>query len=446
MRDILLTLIIFGAIPFIFKRPYIGVLVWSWLAYMNPHRLTYGFAYNMKYSMIIAIVTLVAVAMYKGPKKLPPSPVVWLLVAFLTWISISTMFVSSQYMSGALVEYTRMLKIQVVIFLSMMLFQDRRKILLLILVTAFSIGFYGIKGGIFSILTGFHYRIWGPPGSFIEGNNEVGLAMLMILPLFYFLFFEIKNKYAKVGILGCAALIGLAAIATYSRGALVAGICMLTFLWYKSHHKLITGVLAMVFVTVLLANMPDLWFDRMMTIQTYEQDQSAMGRINSWSMAIGMANEHFFGGGYGSFNTANFLRYVNNAEVRDAHSIYFEILGEQGYGGLLLFLSLFIAGWLHARSIIRQSKGIDELQWASNLAKMLQVSLIAYASGGAFLGLAYFDLPYAILALLVVTKTVVDRERETLTAKKPDTGGPLSYQDKLKLLSSQSDNQRLARD
>ena len=435
MRDLLLTLIVFGSIPFILKRPYIGVLVWSWLGYMNPHRLTWDFAYHMPFSAVIAITTLMAVFFYKGPKKLPPSPIVWLLVIFIGWISISTALIPSGRMDFAWQEYSRFIKIQIVIFLSLMLFQEKRKILLLVWVMALSVGFYGIKGGIFSIFTGFQHMIWGPPGSFIEGNNEIGLALLMILPLFYFLMTEAKNRHLKLALIAAAGLIGIAAIATYSRGAMLAGACMVSFLWLKSNNKAITGFVAMLFVMALLANMPEAWFDRMTTIQTYQEDPSAMGRINAWTVAVGIAGDNIFGDGFGAFTMNNFLYYVNNTDLHDAHSIYFEVLGEQGYIGLLLFLALYLTGWHHGRSIINQCRNHESLSWASNLAKMCQVSLVAYGSGGAFLGLAYFDLPYHILVLLVVTKVVVERELAVVqAAQAPER--PLTFQEKLKALQA----------
>ncbi|MEP7208896.1 MAG: DUF5935 domain-containing protein, partial [Casimicrobiaceae bacterium] len=71
MRDIVVTLIVFGSIPFILKRPYIGVLMWTWLGFMNPHRLCWGFAYSMPFAMIIAIATLMSLFMSKEPKKVP---------------------------------------------------------------------------------------------------------------------------------------------------------------------------------------------------------------------------------------------------------------------------------------------------------------------------------------------------------------------------------------
>ena len=60
MRDIILTLIVLGSIPYIFKNPLTGLLMWVWLSIMNPHRLAYGFAQTMPFAQVIAIVALIS--------------------------------------------------------------------------------------------------------------------------------------------------------------------------------------------------------------------------------------------------------------------------------------------------------------------------------------------------------------------------------------------------
>ena len=61
MRDIILFGIIFGLLPFCFLRPWIGVLVFAWLSYMNPHRFTWGAAYDFPFAKIIAVATIAGV-------------------------------------------------------------------------------------------------------------------------------------------------------------------------------------------------------------------------------------------------------------------------------------------------------------------------------------------------------------------------------------------------
>ena len=111
--------------------------------------------------------------------------------------------------------------------------------------------------------------------------------------------------------------------------------------------------------------------------------------------------------------------------ARSAHSIYFEVLGETGFVGLGLFLMLGLSTILTAGSIIRLTRGRSDLDWARNLAAMLQVSLIGYAAAGAFLNLGFFDLYYAIIALVVVLKALVVKElRATEDAAPPRRSRP----------------------
>src|SRR6185312_13760335 len=90
MRDIALALFIFGTVPFILSRPYIGLLVWSWLGYMNPHRLCYGFAVSFPWVQLVAIVTLASWLFSKESKRIPWSAISVLLLVFLLWTGLTT--------------------------------------------------------------------------------------------------------------------------------------------------------------------------------------------------------------------------------------------------------------------------------------------------------------------------------------------------------------------
>jgi probable O-glycosylation ligase (exosortase A-associated) len=124
------------------------------------------------------------------------------------------------------------------------------------------------------------------------------------------------------------------------------------------------------------------------------------------------------GGGFRAFSPELFHRFAPDPDFyRDAHSIFFEVLGEHGYIGIVLYLLMGLATVIRASRIQRLTRGRPDLQWAAQLTRMCQVSLVGYIVGGAFLGLAYFDLPYVIMALVVVTGVCVERAvREPLTA------------------------------
>jgi probable O-glycosylation ligase (exosortase A-associated) len=158
--------------------------------------------------------------------------------------------------------------------------------------------------------------------------------------------------------------------------------------------------------------MPEQWTERMNTIQTYQEDASAMGRINAWKFAWNLAKDYpVYGGGANVFTAQLFQKYAPNPfDVHDAHSIYFEMLAEQGFVGLGIFAAIGITTLAYASRIIRLTRGHPSLEWARDLAAMSQVCLVGYALGGAFLGLAYFDLPYTVVAFVVIAGAIAERE------------------------------------
>jgi probable O-glycosylation ligase (exosortase A-associated) len=191
---------------------------------------------------------------------------------------------------------------------------------------------------------------------------------------------------------------------------------MIGFLWWKSRSKLATCFVLVLLVPVAVGFMPDRWWDRMGSIQKYDQDASSLGRINAWMMAVNLANDRpLTGGGFEMYNERVFARYAPDpTDIHSAHSIYFQMLGEHGYVGLMLFLLLWILVWRDASWIIRQARNRSELRWASDLAGMIQVSLVGYAVGGMFLNLAYYDVPYNLLVALTLTRLLVEKELKGL--------------------------------
>src|SRR5574337_1837344 len=102
------------------------------------------------------------------------------------------------------------------------------------------------------------------------------------------------RRWLRSGLTVAILLTAIAAIGTQSRGALVALTVTGAIFWLKSRGKLVTGLLITVAVGVVLNLMPEAWFERMMTIETYDQDASALGRINAWWTAWRVANYRFF--------------------------------------------------------------------------------------------------------------------------------------------------------
>lgn len=409
MRDWAVLAVIFGSLPFILSRPYIGILVWSWISYMNPHRLTWT-AQDLPVAAIVAGTLIVGVLFSREQKQMPWSgiTVVWLL--FVAWMSITTLFALSP--DGAWPQWEKVMKIQFITLLTLLIMQTRERINWLVIVITASIGFYSIKGGVFTLATGARYTAWGPPGSFIEGNNELGLAIVMVIPFMNYLRQTSKNIWLRRFWLMAMVLSGLTILATYSRGAFLAAGAMVLFLIIKAQRRYLFVVGALLVLPLLINFMPERWHERISTIAEYDQDASALGRFNAWHFAYNVAADRpLVGGGFETFTPDLFKQYAPDPlDSHDAHSIYFEVLGEHGFVGLGLFLLLGWLGWRMARSVMRDAGDRAELAWAKQLTAMAQVSLVGYAVGGAFLGLAYFDLYYHILCIIVLTRAVVTKQ------------------------------------
>ncbi len=374
--------------------------MWSWIGYMNPHRLTWGFAFDMPFAQIIALVLFVAILMSKEKKAFPPSGgMLSIWVAFIAWMALSSTF--ALYVGDAWTQYIKIIKIQVVTFLTILLITDQKKIDFLIWVIVGSIGFYSVKGGVFTVMTGGVSRVYGPPGGFIQENNSLALATLMVVPLILYLFRISTNTWIKMALCGAILLSLISALGSQSRGALLSIIAVCGYFWISSRYKVATGLAIIVLAFVGFNFMPESWHDRMNTIQNYEQDSSAMGRINAWWYAFNVANDRVTGAGLNSWNLESFYKYAPNPlDVHAAHSIYFGVLADHGWPGLIMFLLIILMAWRNLSFVIRQASGTP----MAYLAGAIKVSLVAYMSGGAFLSLAYFDLPWHLYAISILLR------------------------------------------
>lgn len=420
LRDLFVTVVVFGSLPFILRQPEIGILMWSWLGYMNPHKLSWEFAHDFPYAQIVALTTMFALLISKEPKKIPWTAETVLWVIFIFWMFVTTLF--SMYPQLAWYQWDKVWKIQLMTFVSMMIMTNRWRIQTWVWVIALSLGFYGFKGGVFTVLTGGAYAVYGPEGTFIGGNNEIGLALIMTIPLLRYCQLTTDKFWLRRLLLIGMVLCLIAVVGTQSRGAFLGVAAMSLFLVRNSRKKWTLLLLMLIVLPLIYTFMPESWHARMASITTYEQDESAMGRINAWWMAYYLARDRFLGGGFECFQRPSFAMYAPDpAGVHDAHSIYFEVLGEHGFVGLALFLAIGYSAWRSCKWIMRQTKRREDLKWIYDLASMLQVSLVGYAAAGAFLGLAYFDLYYNLLALIVLAKVIV---RQALGAQPVEQAAP----------------------
>jgi probable O-glycosylation ligase (exosortase A-associated) len=417
MRDVVIFAVIGVCSAVALVHPWLGVMTWTVVSIMNPHRYAWV-ASTAPVAAVVAIATMAGLVFTRDRVRLIAAPSTWALVAFMIWICITLPF--SIHFDAGLELWSRALKIDLMILVALAALYTRKHVMALAWVLVISIGFYGFKGGIFTIGSGGGSRVWGPPDSYIEGNNELAVALIMIIPLMRFVQMQLKAAWARHGMTAWMILCATAAVGTQSRGALLAIIAMSVMVWWRGRSKILVGLLTLLVAWALFAFMPDQWDTRMSTIAEYEQDSSATGRINAWWMAWNLARDRFFGGGFAIYDPDVFALYAPHPDdVHAAHSIYFQVLGEHGFVGLALFLLLWILVWRSAGWLRRNAADQAECTWASNLGAMCQASIAAYAVGGAFLSLAYFDLPYNLLVLIVVARRWVEDRKKEEAAKAP---------------------------
>lgn len=420
MRDIALALLIFGAIPFILTRPFVGLLVWSWLGYMNPHRLCFGFAYSFPWVMVIAIVTMLSLLVSKERKEVRFSPTVWLFLLFFAWTTVTTFFAAVP--TSAWQQWEVFGKILIMVLVTLVLVKDRERMNWLVATIVLSLGYYGVKGGAFTLVTGGGYHVLGPADSFIANNNDLAQALCMVLPLIRYLQLQATGKYIKIGLGAAMFLTGIAVLGTYSRGGLITLAVVSAALFLKSRGRIVVAVVLLALGLTAYHFMPTQWTERMDTIQHAGQVNSAQTRIQSWEFAANVAlHRPLLGGGFNVYESAAmWQKYAPKGAVQRAvHSIYFRVLGEHGFPGLALFVTLLFVSWRTCSKTLRRTRGSPEHKWAYDLASMLQVSLLAFIVAGSASTSSYFDLSYQLMAMCTLLAGMVP-ERSTALSPASD--------------------------
>ncbi|MEL4178447.1 putative O-glycosylation ligase, exosortase A system-associated [Roseateles sp. PN1] len=408
MRDLVLGVVLLWLIFKAIKHPWIGIMGWTWISIMNPHAYSYRLS-ELPVAAAMAGSAMIGILLTKDKINYFVSRESGVLMLFMLWMCITLPF--SFFFDRSFELWTRVMKIDFMILVAMLVLYSKKHIMALAWTIVASIGFYGVKGGVFTFATGGSYRVWGPEGSYIEGNNEIALALIMVIPLIRFLQMQLPAtaKWASRALSMAMLLCAASALGSQSRGALLAIAAMTLVLWWRGKRKLEMGLVFLVLGVMLIIFMPDSWTERMSTIKTYDQDASAGGRINAWWMAFNLASHNFFGGGFMVSSGSLFALYAPDPNaVHAAHSIYFMVLGEHGFVGLFLFLLLWYFVWRSAGRLYRCSSSAAEDKWLSDLGAMCQVSLVGYFVGGAFLSLSYYDLPYNIMILVVLACRLMD--------------------------------------
>lgn len=411
MRDYVLTGFIFAILPVCLIKPWLGVIAWYWFGLMNPHRLTWDFAYNsIPFAMLIGGATLLGVFFAKDRRSIPWNRELVVVVMLMLYFSATTPFAWAPDLAWD--QWIKVFKVILMTFVASMLIYGKYRIRVLLLTVVFSIGFYSAKSIVYVISTGGGGRIDGIPGSFLDGNTFMGLAFCMVVPLMIVLARTEPLTWLRRTLYGLAVITMICVIFTYSRGAYVGLVAVLPFLFLNAQRKVVAACLLIPTLLIAPIVMPDRAFDRIDAIENYQTESSANQRLQAWTVAWNLAKDYpVTGAGFefeGSGNDARWIQYGNEKfkwaleRATSAHSIYFQILGQHGFIALALYL-LLLFGTLHSlQKVKRLTEKNTQKRWMGEYASGLQIGLIGFMVSGAFLSSAYFDLTYLFIALSAI--------------------------------------------
>jgi putative inorganic carbon (HCO3(-)) transporter len=425
MRDFVVLLGIVALVPVAIARPWMGFLGYTLIGFWNPHKFTWALQ-DIRIALIVGVATLIGLALTRDRRGIPWSRELVLMLCLSAYFVLTTLFAWAP--GPAFVQLDTVLRIYFMTFLMGTLIFGEKKIRALVWTIMLGIGVFGIKGGLFSLQTGGQHHVVGPQLTFLEANTSLGLAFNMILPLLVLTAQSQAIKWRKYALYGTAALTLIATIFTYSRGAWIGLAVTGTILLLRMKRGVLIGIALIPVGLAGLTLIPDQVFDRAETIGTYEEDNSAMTRIQAWSVAWNVALRNpLLGGGFEFENTPDPARWLAHADrkydvhgstPRAAHSIYFQVLGQHGFVALGLFLALLSATMLSYSDIYRKTRGKPEIEWIGGYARALQTGMVGYLVSGAFLNLAYFDLLYLFVGLIPIFRREI---REYERAREPGT-------------------------
>ncbi|MBL8751612.1 MAG: putative O-glycosylation ligase, exosortase A system-associated [Planctomycetes bacterium] len=410
-RDIAVVLVVLLTLPSSFRRPFIGLLVFSWLAYMRPQDLCWGMARTMRLSFVVGLAMVVGWwANERGSRRFAT----WdfrshamLALGMLVAVSYAFATTHDEYTNSYFFEYLKI--IAIALFTSGQV-DSRQRLRAILWTIALSLGFFGIKGGLFGLLTG-GAKIMRGPGGMLEDNNDFALALVMNVPLLWYLGVSERTKPFVLRATQVAAFLTVVTIVlTQSRGGFLA-LCT-TGLWIAWRSgKLIRalGVLLLLGAIFPLVAPQDV-LDRLSTIGN-TKESSANARFTAWATALRMIQDNpVLGVGMRNFKT----RYPDYADAQSiranssyvAHNSYLQIWAESGTIAFVVYLALLLSVFVVCRRVYRIGRSRPDLAWIADYARMMEATTIGFLVGAFFLNRGHFDLVYHWLSLVTALAAV----------------------------------------
>lgn len=415
MRDLVMLGFMLPYVAIAFMSPFAGYLLWGWAGLVALNFYLFGFMQGLPYVQVFALVTLLSLLMHRGKEQLKfegNTTSIWMMVFVVHGLFCAMLAYPDLPRNWEL--WGNVAKTVLFCLLMPVLATSRFRIHALVVMIVIGTSFHGVLDGLKFLNSGGAHR--AQVISKFGDNNHLALVLLMVVPLLYYLYLYSKQAWVRWAFLGTILLMVMAVVSTNSRGGLVGLIAVGLWLVYKSRRRFMGTLLIAASAYLVISLAPTDWTERMDTIQSAQEDSSFMGRVVAWRVSAAIAQEHpIFGGGFRALQSLPVWTEFKDAPsflglsdlqldigyAPAAHSIWFEVLGDQGFVGLFIFVGLIANSFYAARSIRRLAReNGPSQQWAADLGNLLTVSMVAYAVTGSALSAAYFELPYVCMMLI----------------------------------------------
>jgi len=371
----------------------------------------YGIGLSLRFNLFFSLITVFG---YIFMKNKPPFKVTGLFVLVVIFCIHSYFGVALYAIYDGMWDQLWVFVKTIIFFIfSVLLLRKREHFEAILFFLVLALCFFGLMEGIKVILSGGGHIIVGMQGS-LGDNNKVALGLNMTIPLILYLMGESNNKNLKLILIGTAFLCVMAIIGTNSRGGFIGLLFMGGYFWWVNGKKISIIFGASIILVVVLSVMPNSWFQRMDTIESADKVSTLTSRVTFWKINLLAAIDHpFVGLGFNA--TASKLVWQDYAHNLDsinfiietpipkkgfvAHSIYFEVLGNQGFVGLLLFLGILFLTIMRINNL--KSKHYEKGSWQVNLLNAIKISILTFCVGGAALSAAYFELLYFLISIVI---------------------------------------------
>jgi probable O-glycosylation ligase (exosortase A-associated) len=430
LRSLLILGIIVPGIIAGLRDRFPALLLYVWFALFRPQEWLWIDVTALRLSLVLALI-LIGPALTTGIWPNLTHPLSIGTIAFLMMGMLAQFGAMDPETGWAWLDFQT--RLTFICLLSITLVDTRDRFVKLMAVVGCSLGFHAAKAGLASLLGGgvrFHD---GLAGAFPD-NNGYALATVMVMPLVLATAQNMDREPAwmawlRRGLFLWVPLCALTVVSTFSRGGFLAmALAILVFvLLQKRRLSALVGMAVVALLALAFVPLPEGYLDRLNTIQTYDEagqeDESALGRLHFWRVAIIMAQNRPFGVGLRNYEAAYDTYDFSNgafARGRSVHNSHFQVLAELGFPGAAIWITLFLVAFALTLRVRSRSKRPeltpDEQHFFFTTSNALTVSMVGFLVGGSFVASALNDVTWLTFALVAA----VDRlSSQALAAKQP---------------------------